>query len=95
MKHCIKKTNLLIVLFATTLLSTVATAAVPKSALVKAEPINQTQLTTAAHDSLKVSLAPTKIIFSQQSKDSAFAKQKQTANKNKSVTLTTASLIAE
>jgi len=95
MKHCIKKTNLLVVLFATTLLSTVATAAVPKSALVKAEPMNQTQLTIAAHDSLKISLAPAKIIFAQQSKDSAFAKQKQTANKNKSVTLTTASLIAE
>ena len=54
MKQSIKKTNLLVALFATTLLSTAATAALPKSALVKAEPINQTQLTSAAHTSLKL-----------------------------------------
>jgi len=95
MKQSIKKTNLLVALFATTLLSTTATAAVPKSALVKAEPVNRTQLTTAAHKSLKVSLAPAKIVFTQQSTDSGFAKQKQTANQNKSVTITNASLIAE
>lgn len=95
MKQSIKKTNLLVALFATTLLSTAATAAIPKSALVKAEPINQTQLTSAAHNSLKLSLAPIKISFTQQTTDSALAKQKQMANQNKSVTLTKASLIAE
>ena len=95
MKKSIKKTNLLVALFATTLLSTAATAALPKSALVKAEPINQTQLTSAAHNSLKLSLAPIKISFTQQTTDSGLAKQKQMANQNKSVTLTKASLIAE
>ncbi|MCJ8294880.1 MAG: hypothetical protein MJK15_10775 [Colwellia sp.] len=95
MKQSIKKTNLLVALFATTLLSTAATASVPKSALVKAEPINQTQLTSAAHNSLKLSLAPIKISFTQQTTDSGLAKQKQMANQNKSVTLTKASLIAE
>ena len=95
MKKCINKTNLVAVLFATTILSTVANAAVPKSTLVKAEPINRTQLTTAAHKNLKVSLTPAKIVFASQSVDSGFAKQKQTANQNKSVTLTNASLIAE
>lgn len=95
MKKCINKTNLIAVLFATTILSTAATAAVPKSALVKAEPVNRTQLTTAAHKNLKVSLTPAKVVFAQQSADSSFAKQKQTANQNKSITLTTASLIAE
>ena len=95
MKQSIKKTNLLVALFATTLLSTAATAALPKSALVKAEPINQTQLTSAAHNSLKLSLAPINISFTQQTTDSGLAKQKQMANQNKSVTLTKASLIAE
>ena len=95
MKQSIKKTNLLVALFATTLLSTAATASVPKSALVKAEPINQTQLTSAAHNSLKLSLAPINISFTQQTTDSGLAKQKQMANQNKSVTLTKASLIAE
>ena len=95
MKQSIKKTNLLVALFATTLLSTAATAAIPKSALVKAEPINQTQLTSAAHNSLKLSLAPIKISFTQQPTASGLAKQKQMANQNKSFTLTKASLIAE
>ncbi|KGJ92979.1 hypothetical protein [Colwellia psychrerythraea] len=95
MKKCINKTNLVAVLLATSFLSTVATAAVPKSTLVKAEPVNRTQLTTAAHKNLKVSLTPAKIVFAQQSADSGFAKQKQTANQNKPVTLTTANLIAE
>ncbi|PKI16931.1 hypothetical protein [Colwellia sp. 12G3] len=95
MNQSIKKTNLLVALFATTLFSTVATAAVPKTALVKAEPINQTQLTTAAHNSLKLSLAPVKIMFSPQSIDSSLIKQKQAANQNKYVSLTKASLIAE
>lgn len=95
MKKYINKTNLVAVFFATTILSTIATAAVPKSALVKAEPVNRTQLTTAAHKNLKASLIPAKIVFAQQPADSSFAKQKQSANQNKSVTLTTASLIAE
>lgn len=95
MKKYIKKTNLLIVILATTLLSNVATAAVPKTALVKAERVNQAQLTTAAHNSLKISLAPVKITFAPLSTDSGFVTQKQTANHNKSVTLTKASLIAE
>ena len=95
MKKSINKTNLVAVFFATTILSTVATAAVPKATLVKAEPVNRTQLTTAADKNLKVSLTPAKIEFAQQSVDSSFAKQKQTANQNKAVTLTTASLIAE
>jgi hypothetical protein len=95
MKQSIKKTNLLVVLFTTTLFSTVAAAAVPKTALIKAEPVNQTSLTSDAHINLKVSLAPVKISYTQKSVDLSLAKQKQTANKNKSVTLTKASLIAE
>ncbi len=95
MKKSIKKTNLLVAILATTLFSTVATAAVPKTALVKVEPINQTQLTTAAHNSLKLSLAPIKIMFAPQLTDSSLVKQKQIANQNKSVILTKVSLIAE
>jgi hypothetical protein len=95
MKQSIKKTNLLVAILATTLFSTVAAAAVPKTALVKAEPVNQTQLTTAAHNTLKFSLAPVKVMFAPQSIDSGLAKQKQTANQNKSITLTKVSLIAE
>jgi len=95
MKQSIKKTNLLVALLATTLFSTVAAAAVPKTALIKAEPINQTSLTDAAHISLKVSLAPVKVSYSQVPTNSELAKQKQTANQNKPVTLTKSSLIAE
>lgn len=93
MKQCIKRTNLLVVILATTLFSTVATSAVPKTALVKAEPVNQTQLTTAAHNSLKLSLAPIKVMFAPLSADYGIVKQK--ANQNKSITLTNVSLIAE
>jgi len=95
MKQSIKKTNLLVALLATTLFSTVAAAAVPKTALIKAEPVNQINLTSAAHISLKVSLAPIKVTYSQLPTNSELAKQKLTANQNKSVTLTKASLIAE
>jgi len=95
MKQSIKKTNLLVALLATTLFSTVAVAAVPKTALIKAETVNQTSLTAAAHSNLKVSFAPVKINYTQQSVDLGLAKQKQAANKNKSVTLTKTSLIAE
>jgi len=95
MKQSIKKTNLLVALLATTLFSTVAAAAVPKTALIKAEPVNQVSLTTAAHNSLKVSLAPIKVNYAQQPTNNGLAKQKQTANQNKSVTLTKTSLIAE
>jgi len=95
MKQSIKKTNLLVALFATTLFSTAATAAVPKTALIKAEPVMQTNLTNAAHNSLKLSLAPIKINFTQPSTGNGIVKQKQTANKNKPVTLTKSSLIAE
>jgi hypothetical protein len=93
MKQCIKKNNLLVVILAATLFSTVATAAVPKAALVKAEPVNQTQLTTAAHNSLKLSLAPIKVMFAPLSVDYGIIEQK--ANQNKSITLTNVSLIAE
>jgi len=95
MKQSIKKTNILVALLATTLFSTVAAAAVPKTALIKAEPVNQTSLTNTAHSSLKISLAPVKINYNQQSVELELAKQKQTANKNKPVTLTKTSLIAE
>jgi hypothetical protein len=95
MKQSIKKTNVLIALLATTLFSTVAAAAVPKTALVKAEPVTKTQLTTAAHNSLQISLAPVKITYKQQPISSGLAKQKQSANQNKFVTLTKSSLIAE
>ncbi|ALO35378.1 hypothetical protein CMT41_12080 [Colwellia sp. MT41] len=95
MKLSIKKTNLLAVLFATTLLSTAATAALPKTALIKAEPVNQTQLTSAAHNNLKFSLTPVTINYTIQSTDSGFAKQKHMANQNKSVILTKITLIAD
>ncbi len=95
MKKSIKKTNLLVALLATTLFSTVATAAVPKTALIKAEPINQTNMIQAAHSSIKVTLAPIKITYSQLSTNSEVAKQKQTASHNKSVTVAKTRLIAE
>ena len=94
MKQSIKKTNLLVALFATTLFSTVASAAVPKTTLVKAEPVNQTQLTTAAHNNLKLSFAPVKINYTQQTR-SGLAIQKQAAKQNQAVTLTKTSLMAE
>lgn len=94
MKICIKKTNLIVALLATTLFSTVTTAAVPKSVLIKAEPINQTSLINTAHASLKLSLTPIKVSFTQQAA-SEMAKQKQVAKKNKSVTLVNTNLIAE
>ncbi len=95
MKQSIKKTNLLVALFTTTLLSTAATAAVPKTALIKAEPIKQTSLTTAAHSNLKLSLSPVNIDFVQPENTESLVKQKQAANKNKTVNLTKATLIAE
>jgi hypothetical protein len=95
MKLYIKKNNLLVAILVTTLFSTVAAAAVPKTALVKAEPVNQTQLTTAAHNSLKISLAPVKVMFTPQPTDFGLVKKKQTANQNMSIVLTKASLIAE
>ncbi|WP_019025933.1 hypothetical protein [Colwellia piezophila] len=95
MNQNIKKTNLLVALFATSLLSTTAFAAVPKSVLVKAEPVVKTSFVNAAHVSLKFSLAPIKMNFSQQSIDNNLNKQKITANQNKSVTLTRVNLLAE
>jgi len=95
MKLYIKKTNLLVAILATTLFSIEAAAAVPKIALVKAEPVSQTQLTTAAHNSLKISLVPVEIMFTPQLTDFGFVKKKQTANQNMSIILTKASLIAE
>ncbi|MCP4324191.1 MAG: hypothetical protein GY787_20515, partial [Alteromonadales bacterium] len=70
-------------------------AAVPKTALIKAEPVNQTHMIQAAHNSLKVSLTPIKVTYSQLPSNSELAKQKQTANQNKPVTLAKTSLIAE
>ena len=95
MNLSIKKTNVLVALLATTLFSTVATAAVPKTVLIKAEPVNKTSLINAAHSSLKFSLAPVKINYTQQSVDAGLAKQKQAANQNKPITLTNVNLIAE
>jgi hypothetical protein len=95
MKLSINKTNVFIALLATTLFSTVAVAAVPKAALVKAEPVIQTQLTIAAHNSLQMSLAPVKINYKQQTISSGLANKKHSTNKNKFVSLTKASLIAE
>jgi len=95
MKHSIKKTHLLIAILTTTLFSTLAMAGVPKTVLVKAEPVNQAQFTDAAHDHLKTSLIPAKMIFTQQPTDTSIAEKKQTANKNKSITLANASLVAE
>ena len=63
MKKSIKKTNLLVALLTTSLLSTVVAANVQQKSLVKIEPINQYHLTTAAHNSLKMTLAPVKINY--------------------------------
>ena len=43
MKQCIKITTLLVALFSTALLSNIATAALPKALLVKAELVNSAQ----------------------------------------------------
>lgn len=95
MKQSIKKTNLLVALFTTTLLSTAATAAVPKTELIKAKPVSETNLISAAHSNLKLTLSPVKINFTQPSNENTLAKQKQSANKNKTVNVTKTTLIAE
>ena len=95
MKTCIIKTNILVVLLATSLLTTVAAAAVPKTALIKAEPIDHTHLKSAAHNSLKLTFTSIIMNYTQQPLNNGLAKQKQAANKNKSVTLTRANLISE
>ncbi len=95
MKININKTNKLVALFATTLLSTVATAAVPKAVLIKAEPVEKINLTNAAHNSLKVSLAPIKVDFTQPAAENFLTKQKEVTLKNQTVTLTKTSLVAE
>ncbi len=95
MKKSIKKTNLLVALLATTLFSTVATATVPKTALIKAESLNQTHMIQAAHSSLKATLAPIKITYSQLSANNEVGKQNQAASQNKSVTVAKTRLIAE
>ncbi len=95
MKININKTNKLVALFATTLLSTVATAAVPKAVLIKAEPVEKINLTNAAHNSLRVSLAPIKVDFTQPTAENFLTKQKEVISKNQTVTLTKISLVAE
>ncbi len=95
MKININKTNKLVALFATTLLSTVATAAVPKAELIKAEPVEKINLTNAAHNSLRVSLAPIKVDFTQNTAENFLTKQKEVTPKNQTVTLTKISLVAE
>lgn len=86
MKNYVKKANLLIAALATTLLSTYATAA-DKVVLVKPEPINKVMLINDVHNNLKLSLTPVTINYKAQLADSDLAKQKQVANKNKSVTV--------
>ncbi len=95
MKININKTNKLVALFATTLLSTVATAAVPKAELIKAEPVEKINLTNVAHNSLRVSLAPIKVDFTQNTAENFLTKQKEVTPKNQTVTLTKISLVAE
>lgn len=95
MKHSIKKTQLLSAILTTALFSTAAMAAIPKTLLVKAEPVNQALFTDTAHNHLKTSLIPAKMIFTHQPTDTRIAEKKQTANKNKSITLVSASLVAE
>jgi hypothetical protein len=95
MKKSINTTNLLVALFTTSLFSTVVAANVQQKSLVKIEPINQYHLTTAAHNSLKITLAPVKINYTYHPVNNNLAKQKQTVNQNESVTLTKISLVAE
>ena len=95
MKKSIKKTNLLVALLATTLFSTVATAAVPKTTLIKAETVNETLLTDTAHINLKLSLSQIKVTYPQLISNSELDKQKQIANQNKPLTLTKTNVIAE
>ncbi|MEI6893119.1 MAG: hypothetical protein V5789_00480 [Colwellia sp.] len=95
MKQSIKITNLFVAFFATFLFSTISTAAVPKITLVKTEVIDQTLLIATAHNNLKLSLVSAKINYTELQTNSVLAKQKQAANKNKSVTLSKVSLIEE
>lgn len=95
MKYTVKKTCLLITLLTCSLLSTTAISAVPKTVLVKAEPVNQAQFTDIAHDHLKISLLKASMLFTQPSTDSAIVEQKKRVNRNKSITLTNASILAE
>lgn len=95
MKHCIKKTHLLITLLACSLLSTSAISAVPKAVLVKAEPVNPGQFIDIAHNHLKTSLVTANILFIKPSTDSTIVEQKKLANKNKPMTLTNNSVVAQ
>lgn len=92
-----KKTNVLTTLITGLIISTSAVAAVPTTEVVKAEPVNQINLVSQAKQTLELSFANIEIKteLSQPNNKSSLAKQKTDANKNKPVTLTKTTLLAE
>jgi hypothetical protein len=95
MKLSIKKSNAIFALFTTTFFSAIATADVPETILLKAEPVEILHLTNEAHNSLRASLAPIQLSFSQSITEGYPAKQKQMATKNQPIIITKATIVAE
>ncbi len=95
MKKSIKKTNAFIALFSSSFFSTIAIADAPKASLIKAEPIKVMNLTSEAHNSLKLSLTPIKLNYTKPVPVNYHDKQKQMASENRTVALTNTSLVAE
>ncbi len=92
-KFAIIVTTLVTALFAATSNSSIVQAA----ELVKAEPIQQINLITEAKESLAISFMTLTISknFNNEATKSMMAKQKNSANKNKPMTLTKINVVAE
>ncbi|QBG37580.1 hypothetical protein [Litorilituus sediminis] len=92
-----KKTNVLTTLITGLIISTSAMAAVPTTEVEKAEPVQQINLVSQAKQTLELSFANIEIKteMSQVNNKNSLAKQKTDANKNKPVTLTKTTLLAE
>ncbi len=95
MKLSIKKSSAICALFTTTFFSALATADVPKTILLKAEPVKLVHLTNEAHNSLKASLTPIKVSFSQSITEGYHTKKKQMVTKNQAIIISKASIVAE
>lgn len=94
MKTYAKVSKAALVVIAAVLTSNVAFAAVPKSALVKAEPINLTMLVEDAHTNLQDSLNTVEVEKSSVKLNKTVAHYQRDAKKNKPVTLASTNKIA-
>ncbi len=91
-----RKTNRIITLIASFVISTSALAGAPKAELVKAEPAQKTNL-AVVQESLTISLATLKLDtdFSLPVKNNSFAVRKQQQQRNKIVQVTSSEVAAD